>query len=340
MTDTITNGTGPVRRKIQLTGGSTFTVSIPKGWAEERDIGSGSVVLLYPFTDRLVVTQPGAESPIRRTSLNVDAVDADAIGRRIVAAYSAGADEICVASDTGFDSSQRRIVNEAIRNLIGLEVASETEREIIAECLLDPAELSLESTIAQLRQISLSMQERAIGAVLATEEAAEIDEIAEHVVSRDDDVDRLFALVSRQFYRVLGDVREVRNLRTSRTAAFTQFRIARQLERVADHAELIATLATRQSSPPRGDLADQFESVANDARRVVRTALDGNTGEALLQRDDVVEHLEALDRELYATSGDDMYLYGRVLESIRRTAEYGVNIAEIITLRDITEPTQ
>lgn len=340
MTDTTTNGTGPERRKIQLTGGSTYTVSIPKGWAEERDIGSGSDVLLYPFTDRLVVTQPVEESPTHRTSLNVDAVDADAIGRRIVAAYSAGADEICVESDTGFDSSQRRIATTAIRDLIGLEIASETERELVAECLLDPAEISLESTIAQLRQISLSMQARAIGAVLATEDELEADEIAERVMSRDDDVDRLFALVSRQFYRVLGDVREVRELQTSRTAAFTQFRIARQLERVGDHAELVATLATRQSSPPGDDLADQFESVANDARRVVRTALDGNTGEALLRRDDVVENLEALDRELYTTPGEDMYLYGRVLESIRRTAEYGVNIAEIITLGDITEPIQ
>lgn len=337
MTEMVSNENSTVRRKIQLTGGSTYTVSIPKGWAEARGIGSGSVVLLYPFTDRLVLTQPEEDGPDRVTTLNVDAVDNDAIGRQIVAAYSAGADEIVVESDTGFKPNQRRIANQSITDLIGLEVANETEREIVATSLLDPAEISLDSTIAQLRQTSLSMQERAIEAVLSNDEESDSAEIAEYVVSRDDAVDRLFALVSRQFYRVLGDVREVRNQQTSRAEAFTQFRIARQLERIADHAELIATLASRQSAPPGDDLADQIESLANDARRVVGTALDGKTGEALLRRDDVVEQLDALDKELYATEGDDMYLYGRVLESIRRTAEYGANVAEIITLRDITE---
>lgn len=337
MTGMNSNGNSPVRREIQLTGGSTYTVSIPKAWAEAHDIDSGSSVLVYQFTDRLVVTQPDEESPERVTTLHVDAVDGDVIGRQIVAAYAAGADKIGVTSDTGFDSSQRRIVTRAITDLIGFEVTDETEHELVARSLLDQAEISLDSTIEQLRQISLRMQERAIEAVVSDANDSDVAELVEDIVSRDDEADRLFALVSRQFYRLLDDVSEISTLQTNRKAAFAQFRIARQLERVADHAELIATLATRQSNPPNSDLANRFEALASDARRVVRTALDGNTGEALRRRDDVIEQLDALDRELYATQDDDIYLYGRVLESIRRTAEYGVNIAEVIALRDITE---
>lgn len=331
MVQMVGDGSGPIERKVQVTGGSTYTVSIPKAWANAREIGSGSAVHLYPFEDRLVVTQPAGETALRKAHINVDAVGNDALAGQIEAAYAAGSDEISVESDTGFDAEQRRIANRVITRLIGVEIATETGDEIIAKSLLDPTEISLEGTIDQLRQIALSMHESSIQAVTGNES----DEFVDHVISRDDDVDRLFALVSRQFYRALTDVREIDKLATGRQEAFTRFRIARQLERVADHAELIATVSRRQTNPPNPELCERFESTANDARRVVRTALDGNTGEALLRRDAVIERLSALDRELYEMDGDNAYLYGRVLESIRRTAEYGGNIAEIIRLGEL-----
>ncbi len=331
MVRTVGDESGPIERKVQVTGGSTYTVSIPKAWASARGIGSGSLVHLYPFADRLVVAQPNRNRPSRRVVVNVDTVGESGLAERIEAAYAAGVDEIVIESDTGFDSGRRRLANDAVTGLVGMEIETETDHEIIARSLLDPAEISLEGTIDQLRQISLSMHESAVTAVTDPDGS----EMAEHVISRDDDVDRLFALVSRQFYRALTDVRQIDKLRTDRRVAFTQFRTARQLERIADHAERIAEISVRQVGPPSAEIGESFESVAADARRVVRAALDGNTGEALLRREDVLEALDGLDRELYEDPGDDSYLYGRVLESVRRTAEYGGNIAEITTLADI-----
>lgn len=325
---------GPVERKIQMTGGSTYTVSIPKAWAKRRGIESGTPVHLYPFEDRIVVLQSAINDREQKARLNVDTVGDEATEKHIEAAYAAGSDEITVVSDTGFSASQRRLASAAITGLIGMEIASETDRKLVAKSLLDPSEISLDGTIEQIRQISLTMHENAVRTVLSTDPD---DGMATHIVSRDDDVDRLFALVSRRFYRVLVDVREIEKLQTGRQAALTQFRVARQLERVADHAERIADVGSRLEEPPEEDLAAEFEGLAADARRVVRTALDGNTGEALLRRDGVVDRIEELDRRLYENSRTDVYLYGRLLESLRRTAEYGGNIAEIITLNEITD---
>ena len=327
------DGSGPIERKVQVTGGSTYTVSIPKAWADSHGIGSGATVQLYPFKDRIVVAGPNQTAPTRRATINVDTVGEGGLERQIEAAYAAGSDEIIVESDTGFDSSRRRIASRAITGLVGIEIATETDHEIVAKSLLDPGEISLQGTIDQLRQISLSMHDNAVNVVIEDGGA----ETAERIISRDDDVDRLFALVSRQFYRALTDVRQVDKLQADRRMAFTQFRTARQLERIADHAEQIAEIAVRQDGPPSTERSETFASVATDARRVVRTALDGNTGEALLRRDDVVDELDELDRDLYADPSDDSYLYGRVLESIRRTVEYGGNIAEIVILADIAE---
>lgn len=325
---------GPVERKIQMTGGSTYTVSIPKAWAKRRGIESGTPVHLYPFEDRIVVLQSAINDREQKARLNVDTVGDEATEKHIEAAYAAGSDEITVVSDTGFSASQRRLASAAITGLIGMEIASETDRKLVAKSLLDPSEISLDGTIEQIRQISLTMHENAVRTVLSTDPD---DGMVTHIVSRDDDVDRLFALVSRRFYRVLVDVREIEKLQTGRQAALTQFRVARQLERVADHAERIADVGSRLEEPPEEDLAAEFEGLAADARRVVRTALDGNTGEALLRRDGVVDRIEELDRRLYENSRTDVYLYGRLLESLRRTAEYGGNIAEIITLNEITD---
>jgi len=334
MRRTLGDGSGPVERKVQITGGSTYTVSIPKAWANARGIDSGSPIHLYPFADRLVVAQPDGDGICRRARINVDAAGEDALTGRIEAAYAAGSDEIVVESDTGFDSTERRIASGTITSLVGIEIATETDHEIVARSLLDPAEVSLDGTIEQLRGISLSMHENSIRALTGADDDSE--ELAGHVVSRDDDVDRLFALVSRQFYRALTDVREIDKLGIDRRIAFTRFRTARQLERIADHAELIADVAVRLEEPPPSELGERLGDIAADARRVVRIALDGNTGEALLRRDDVVDRIEALDRELYERSDDGAYLHGRVLESIRRTAEYGGNVAEIVTLAEIT----
>ena len=329
----MTNGTtGPIERKVQVTGGSTYTVSIPKTWADTRGIDSGSSVYMYPFDDRLIVAQPDGSGSDRRARINIEAAGRENLSGQIEAAYAAGSDEILVESDTGFSTSERRAACQAITGLVGMEIATETEQELTAKALLDSAEVSLDGTINQIRGIALSMHENAVEAVLDGEGVK-----PEHIISRDDEVDRLFALISRQFYRILTDIREVSQLKVDRRTAFTQFRTARQLERIADHAERIANVAQKQPELPDAEIGTEFGTLATEARRVVRTALDGNAGEAMLRRDDIVERLDDLDRRLYDSERKGVYLYGRMLESIRRTAEYGGNIAEITTLSEMTE---
>ena len=42
-------------RKVQVTGGSTFTVSLPKEWAEENGVSAGSVVELFHRGETLLM---------------------------------------------------------------------------------------------------------------------------------------------------------------------------------------------------------------------------------------------------------------------------------------------
>ncbi|ELY75364.1 phosphate uptake regulator PhoU, partial [Natrinema pallidum DSM 3751] len=43
-------------RKVQVTGGSTYTVSLPKTWATDNDVSAGTTVEFYPEDDALLLT--------------------------------------------------------------------------------------------------------------------------------------------------------------------------------------------------------------------------------------------------------------------------------------------
>lgn len=53
-------------RKVQVTGGSTFTVSIPKEWATANDVSAGSTVEFYPEGDSLFLAPAKGRKTGRR----------------------------------------------------------------------------------------------------------------------------------------------------------------------------------------------------------------------------------------------------------------------------------
>ena len=54
-------------RKVQVTGGSTYTVSLPKSWATDQGIEAGSEVEFYPEEGSLFLTPRTETSPTEGT---------------------------------------------------------------------------------------------------------------------------------------------------------------------------------------------------------------------------------------------------------------------------------
>jgi len=327
-----TNGTDePIRRKVQLTGGSTYTISLPKEWATENGIETGTPLYLYASDDRLVAARDTGEDG-RTIEIDAAEFDPDALADTVMTAYVAGYDEIVLTSPVEFDADARRAVRSAVTRLVGVEIQTQTPTRITIRSLLDSAEVSLRQTVVQMRLTALTMHEDAVEAVREHDA-----ELARRAAEQDGEVDRLFALVSRQFHRGLADVREAVTFDVDRTTAFAYYRIARQLERVADHAEKIAGVAGRQSSAPPAELGEELDELGERSRKIVRTALDEQLDEPSLsglrgvaeRRDALVEDVSAVDRRLYDGDVDEAHLLATVLDSVERTAEYGANVAEM-----------
>ncbi|GAA0517093.1 Phosphate uptake regulator [Halorubrum aquaticum] len=321
------NGTDPYERKVQLTGGTTYTVSLPKGWANERSLDTGDTLHLYPKGGRLLLARPEAEGGRRTVSVSATRYDPAGIERLVAAAYVAGADVVRVGGSP--NRAERAAVRDAVAGLVGIEIAEETAEAVVARTMLDVADLPPARTLERMADRTLTMHEEAVAAVLAGD-----GETGRRVRGQDDDVDRLFGLLSREFQRSLVEVPADAE---GGLIPFDHYAVARQLERVADHAEKIAEAADAIEEPPSDRVVADLDRLATDARTVVERAFSEAIGECdprtlgavVADADDLIEETRRVDRELYERELADGYVLATVLDSITRTVEYGVNVAEV-----------
>ncbi|ATW88106.1 phosphate uptake regulator [Halohasta litchfieldiae] len=322
-------------RKVQLSGGTTYTVSLPKAWAQEHGIDAGSVLSLHPNGDgSLLVETRMDRSAIKRTTTVDVATDSETILRhRIRALHAVGFDTVTLVDTTGHSDTRRAVVENTLTELSGFELLSSTDTRLQLTNLIDAENVDIRKSVLRLRLVMLAMHRDAIDAVLSDDTT-----LSERVIERDNEADKLFAMVTRHFRRALTDLHEVEKLDYGRDELFEYYYASRQFERVADHAVKIARFAADPDATVPPAFADRLESLAASSRKVVDTAGDvilTNAGIdaahlALERRSRLSEDLTELDRDLYTHDDPgEAYVVGLLLDSIRRSAEYGANIVGI-----------
>jgi phosphate uptake regulator len=320
-------------RKLQKIGGSTYSVSLPKEWATEHHLEAGMPIHLYPHTDGSLVVRGGAQDggPLAETTVRLPRATATAVERALRAAYAVGYDTLTLRPPDGetFDADARRAVRTLVQTMVGLSVTEEAADRLVVENLLDASAVSIRQSVIQLQFTACSMHRTATERVArrATDDAPAAD--------RDDEADRLFEMVTRHFNRSLTDFAEIDDLDVTRSELFDYYLVARQLERVADHAVRIGSLASRVD-PAADDALATVDDLAATARDVVETATTaaletsaGRAHDALDRRDTVVDDLHAFDRALFERSPPGAYALSRILASLARTADCGANVARI-----------
>lgn len=319
-------------RKVQVTGGSTFTVSIPKPWATENDISSGTEVAFYPEGDSMMLTPKRGDEPVEGT-IDVGELHGRELTRAVVTMYVSGFDIIRLETDR-VTADQRRSIRDATQALVGLEVVEETGGHVVLQDLLDSGQLSVRNAVMRMRLIAITMLNDAVTAVMEHD-----DDLATDVVERDDDVDRLWFMVARVFRSSLRNPAMAAEIGLGRESCFDYHMSARQLERIADHAVKIGKLA-QDLDPIADDVAEPLAELHDDAVTVVEEAMDAfleedselATNLANRAREDVHaidEHTRSVDDRI--RNLDDAHqaqILGLIVDSLSRTADYGGNIAE------------
>jgi phosphate uptake regulator len=327
-------------RKLQKIGGSTYSVSLPKEWATEHRLEAGMPIHLYPHTDGSLVVRSAARDggPLSETTIRLPATDAETVVRVLRAAHAVGYDSITLAAPEGesLAAADRRAVRRHVRSMVGLTVAEETAARVVVESLLATSEVSIRQSVTQLRFTALSMHRVAVERLPRRAAGDDTETGPDPLDDRDDDVDRLFDMLTRHLNRSLTDLAEVDDLDVSRPELFDHYLVGRQIERVADHAVRIGALADAVDPTVGDDVLAEITALAEAAREVVEmataAALDASADrayEALDRRDRVVEDVTTLDRALFERAPPGAYALSRVLAGLTRTAECGGTVARI-----------
>jgi len=319
-------------RKVQVTGGSTYTVSLPKEWATGNDVSAGSIVEFHAEEDLLLLS-PQRENERVEGTLDISDLDEDhELTRAVMTMYVSGFDVITLET-TRISAEQRRVIRNAVQGLVGLEVIEETSERVVLQDLLDSSELSVHNAITRMQLVSITMLEDAIEALITDD-----DDLAEDVKQRDEDVDRLWYMVSRVFRTVLRDPTAATEIGFPRETVFDYQSSARQLERIADHATKIADLSL-EVGEISGETADKLRNLQAEAVKVPEKAMEAlltdDSDEATVLANEARGNIRAVDdlardvdKEVRESDPQSAQVLGLVVDSLSRTADYGSNIAE------------
>ncbi|MFA5105644.1 MAG: PhoU domain-containing protein [Candidatus Micrarchaeia archaeon] len=218
-------------RKIQLTGKSTFIVSLPKQWASRNGIGKGNEIYIEDLPDgSLKLGTEKGEKKNEEATINADAESAVELGRSIMSLYLNGVGTIIVHSKKQISAAQRKTVLSEVSRMMGFEVVEEKPDRMVLQDFFSHSNLSLQKTLRRSHMITCNMQSSFWNAISLGDRKA-----LEGVLEMENEVDRLTFLIQRQLrnYRAVAMPVESLGIVPSEVSAY--YVGCRRVERIADN---------------------------------------------------------------------------------------------------------
>jgi len=327
-------------RKLQVTGGSTYVLSLPKEWVTQNRLKKGSSLLIREEENgALSILPPEMGKPERPEEAFIEASPKDnpnALTRKAVAAYLVGYNIIHMKAKSQQQLSSRQrnaLKNFARRLLVGTEIVTDTSTELTLQVLLSYPELSVPSALRRMCIITSSMHKDAITAL------KEFDSrLAEDVIATDSEVDRFHLYIIRQLKMAVQNPRIIKEIGLTNPRDCLGYRlITKTVERTADHAANIARNVLPLKKRLDENALEKIERMSELAISSFETAI-----ESLFTREfDIAENIIEKTKKITSLE-EEAVLFLReigiqeitnvrlIIESVTRAVEYASDIAEIV----------
>ncbi len=332
---------GEETRKLQFTGGSTYIISLPKRWIEENQLNKGSIIRLRNEEGGLLSILPTETSTLqeKRNEAIIKVTTKDTpenIIRKTISSYLIGYSLIHIRAENPktLTSKQRQDIKNFSRSmLVGTEIVKDTTQELVLQVLLSYPELSIQSVLRRMSIIAASMHRDAIVAM------KELDyQQAKEVINIDNEVDRFNLYIVRQLKTAILNPRIIKEIGLENARDCLGYRlVTKSVERTADHAANIAENTLSLKSCLEKETIEKIELMSDMAISMFETSI-----EALFRKDytlaegivEKTEDVRAIEKEVVTSSqkrnNEEIACLRLIIESIRRTAEYASDIAEIV----------
>ena len=235
-------------RRLQLTGGATYTLSLPKPWVSANNLASRDSIRIDWRSSGELMLSPLEDSEERRTeiTINLGGLPKGALYDHLMGAYISGVQEILVKGKVPLKRKTRNEIRRFLRSTRGFEIGEEDDSSTRLISLLNTGELPLSASLNRMYLLLSSLVRDIVEAL----QGADSELISDHD-EREREVDGLQYLIERQVGSMLSSSQIVKSLGISRKQGVEYANLARSLERMMAHADQIAKLTMHSASIPK-----------------------------------------------------------------------------------------
>ena len=323
-------------RRIQISGGSTYTISLPKKWIDELGIKNGDNMTIVKNANRSLTLFPGldTEKPTKRAIMTISQKDSDeSIRRKIIALYLTGYKTIQITSKgVKILSAHSRLIKDLVRkSMIGTEIVESDSESITIQILTRLPELTFDVALKRMYLMTANMHREAIEALKKFDV-----EYGEEVVRMDDEVDRFSLYMMRTLIMAIQNASMLYDVGLRQPSDCLNYRtVISRIERIADHAAMIAKRIKFLNDPLDPKLLKEIDTLSTQALNCFENSISALTKNdpALAEKiaaniTDVVEKEKELTYGMRESKNSTAIKF--ILEDIRRTAEYASDIVEVV----------
>lgn len=325
------NKTNAEIRKVQITGKSTYVVSLPKKWAVSTGITAGSLVHMHPQEDgTLLLTSNGGFAAQGPKTLTIDGRVGEPLIRDIIATYVAGY-RVIELKAKNITHEQKKDITAIVKKLIGIEIIDETHERIVIQDISNPGDMPIDMSFRRMHIKVQWMLDNTIKA-MNTKDVS----LASEVVRQDDEIDRLHLLISKQFMDILLHLRISEKSELGLIGAFYYRLASDQLERMSDHAGKIAGIILESGEKIPQGMLDEIVKICTISHKLVNDSVVSFTkcnvelaNRVIEEHKKIGEYLHIVRNQATTLSPDAVMSLGLIADSVKRIGDYAANIAEL-----------
>ena len=191
-------------------------------------------------------------------------------------------------------------------------------------------EMPFEKTVKRMYSLVENMHKDAIKSLKTNNK-----ELAENVVSRDFEVDRLYWLATHQYNVILTDIMLSKKMGLSQEEASYYFLISRILERIGDHASILGENVLKIIDKLNPKIIQDIESASTLALEIFSKSFESHSKKDIKKANDNIDAVDKLVEKCEDINNKALNLgieavpVVYIVESIRRTGEYSGDISEL-----------
>lgn len=321
-------------RRVQMTGGSSYIITLPKQWIQANHIQKNDSLHLRIQADGSLILAPNQlqEQAPREIEFKARAIKKPTyLLQQLIGAYIAGYTTLKITSTPRITVDERNIIRSFTQLAIGPEVVEETDASVTLKDLLNPTEMPLDRTLKRMHIIAKGMLEDAMRA-LENKDLL----LAQDVDSRDNDVDRLHWLLARQYNMLLQNMSLAEKMNLTIGMASTSALIGRIMERIADHIVKIAQyIPIIIDAKIEQKIITQLLEASNLALQIFNQSINAFFKKDINASNETIESVkeletlcESINTLILKQKGRIVLSLGYMVDSIRRIGEYAEDISE------------